>query len=62
LRPTRWLIHLINSLAPLVQALDTARKGSPFYHYAASDPLRNGIAAAAAIAASLIFERRDFAA
>ena len=65
--------YLVNSLAPLVHAFDTVRKASPFYHYATSDPLRNGlalghvgvlvgIAAAAAIAAPLIFERRDLAA
>ena len=65
--------YLVNSLAPLVHALDTVQKASPFYHYAASDPLRNGLAlghvsvllgvvVVAAIAAPLIFERRDLAA
>jgi ABC-2 type transport system permease protein len=65
--------YLVNSLAPLVHALETARKASPFYHYAASDPLRHGltlghvgvlvaVALAAAIAAPLVFDRRDLAA
>ena len=62
--------YLVNSLAPLVHALEPVRKASPFYHYAASDPLRHGlalshatvliaIAVAATIAAPLVFERRD---
>lgn len=65
--------YLVNSLAPLVHALGTVRKASPFYHYAASDPLRHGlalshlgvliaIAVAAAMAAPLVFDRRDLAA
>jgi ABC-2 type transport system permease protein len=62
--------YLVNALAPLVGGMEAARKGSPFYHYVASDPLRHGLApvhvlvllAIAAIAAALapfIFERRD---
>lgn len=65
--------YLVNSLAPLVHALGTVRKASPFYHYAASDPLRHGlalshagvlvaVAVVAAIAAPLVFDRRDLAA
>ncbi len=65
--------YLVNSLAPLVHALEPLQKSSPFYHYAASDPLRHGlepwhvgilvaIALAAAIVAPLAFDRRDLAA
>jgi ABC-2 type transport system permease protein len=64
--------YLVNSLAPLVDALEPLQKASPFYHYAAGDPLRQGldpahtgvlvaIAAVAAVAAPLVFERRDLA-
>lgn len=64
--------YLVNSLAALVDALETAQPLSPFYHYAASDPLRTGldadhalvllaIAAAAAVAAVVTFDRRDLA-
>ena len=34
---------LVNSLAALVDALEPIQKASPFYHYAASDPLRGGV-------------------
>jgi ABC-2 type transport system permease protein len=62
--------YLVNALAPLVDALEPFRKASPFYHYAASDPLRSGlsvghagvllaIAVVAAAASPLLFERRD---
>jgi hypothetical protein len=55
-----------------VDVLDTLQPLSPFYHYAVSDPLRNGldathalilvgIAAAAAAVAVVAFERRDLA-
>jgi ABC-2 type transport system permease protein len=65
--------YLVNSLAALVDALDPLRKASPYYHYAASDPLRHGLslghaaflvvlAALAAAAAVLVFDRRDLAA
>ncbi len=62
--------YLVNSLAGLVDALERVRVASPFYHYAASDPLRSGLeaghvlflAAATAVTAAagmLLFERRD---
>jgi beta-exotoxin I transport system permease protein len=62
--------YLVNALASLVSALEPLQKVSPFYHYAASDPLRHGFAAShllfllavAVIAASagvLAFDRRD---
>ena len=35
--------YLVNGLAPLVDALEALQKVSPFYHYAAGDPLREGI-------------------
>jgi ABC-2 type transport system permease protein len=65
--------YLVNSLAGLVEALRPAQKASPFYHYAASDPLRHGLAAdhvlilvaivAATAAVGLaVFDRRDVAA
>lgn len=65
--------YLVNSLATLVDFLQTARKASPFYHYAASDPLRHGLAAShvsflliLAVAASALaivaFDHRDLAA
>jgi ABC-2 type transport system permease protein len=64
--------YLVNSLAPQVSALEALQKASPFYHYAAHDPLRHGLSgwhmlflAAVAVAASavapLLFERRDLA-
>lgn len=62
--------YLVSSLAPLVAALEDVRVVSPFYHYAASDPLRHGLApghsllllaatALAAVLAPLALERRD---
>lgn len=35
--------YVLNGLAPLVGALERLQKLSPFYHYAASDPLRHGL-------------------
>lgn len=65
--------YLINSLASLVEFLEPVRSVSPFYHYAASDPLRHGLALehagfllglglAAAGLAAFAFERRDLTA
>lgn len=65
--------YVVNGLAPLVEALDPLQKLSPFYHYAAGDPLRHGltvshvgillaIAVAAALLGPLAFERRELAA
>jgi ABC-2 type transport system permease protein len=65
--------YLVNALAPLVRALDGVRKASPWYHYAASDPLRHGLAVGHAlvlaaillVAAALVpivFDRRDLSA
>jgi ABC-2 type transport system permease protein len=62
--------YLVNGLAPLVDALEGPQKLSPFYHYAAGDPLRHGlslghaavlvaIAVVAAGAAPWAFARRD---
>jgi len=64
--------YLVSSLAVLVDFLRPLRPASPFYHYAASDPLRHGLAldhaglllllaATAAALAPLVFERRDLA-
>jgi ABC-2 type transport system permease protein len=35
--------YLVNSLAPLVEALEPLQKLSPFYYYYEADPLRNGL-------------------
>ena len=35
--------YLVNSLAPLVDALEPLQKVSPFYWYFGADPLRNGL-------------------
>ena len=61
--------YLLNGLAPLVHALERIRFASPWYHYAAGDPLRHGlaanalvlvvIAAVAAVLVPLAFVRRD---
>ena len=62
--------YLVNGLAPLVDALEGPQKLSPFYHYAAGDPLRRGvslshlavlvgIAIVATALAPLLFSRRD---
>lgn len=64
--------YLLNSLASLLKGIESLRPISPFYHYAASDPLRNGlqaghvlvlvaIIAVASAAAPLLFDRRDLA-
>jgi ABC-2 type transport system permease protein len=64
--------YLVNGLAPLVDELRDLQKLSPFYHYAAGDPLRHGlslehvavlvaIAAAAVALAPVAFSRRDVA-
>jgi ABC-2 type transport system permease protein len=65
--------YLVSSLATLVDVLEPARKASPFYHYAASDPLRHGLGVAhvgfllavvltASFLAAAAFERRDLTA
>jgi ABC-2 type transport system permease protein len=65
--------YLVNALAALVGALEPAQKASPFYHYAAGDPLRHGlaldrtglllgIAAVLAVLAPAALSRRDLAA
>jgi ABC-2 type transport system permease protein len=62
--------YLVAALAPLVGGLDPVKVASPFYHYSASDPLRQGlaaghallllaIAAAAGLLAPFALERRD---
>ncbi len=64
--------YLINSLAPLVGLLDPVQKLSPFYYYAAQNPLRAGldplhllvllaIAAVGAAGSALAVRRRDLA-
>ena len=64
--------YLVNGLAALVDELKDVQKLSPFYHYAAGDPLRNGlsiehaavllaIAAVATALAPVLFSRRDVA-
>ena len=62
--------YLVNSLAGLVDALEPFQKLTPFYHYAASDPLRQGLdpwhtlfllaaAAAASAVGVFLFGHRD---
>ncbi len=62
--------YLVYGLAPLVGALEPLQRWSLFYHYAAGDPLRHGLAVGhlavllavtlvAGAAAPLLFERRD---
>jgi beta-exotoxin I transport system permease protein len=64
--------YLVNSLASLVDALEPFQKVSPFYHYAAGDPLHQGldpwhtlflvaVGAVAAIVGVALFARRDVA-
>jgi len=64
--------YLVDSLASLSRVLETLQTASPFYHYAASDPLRHGLQpehvapllaliVAAALLSLLAVERRDFA-
>ncbi len=65
--------YLVNSLAALVDFLEPVKQASPFYHYVASDPLREGLALehvaflvalvlVAAGLAAVAFDRRDLAA
>lgn len=60
----------VNALAPLVEGLRAWRDLSPHYHYIGDDPLTNGLAVdhaailaigalALALAATVIFQRRD---
>jgi ABC-2 type transport system permease protein len=62
--------YLVYSLSTLVGFLDQIKEASPFFHYAATNPLRSGlegghlafllvVAAVAGSAAPLLFERRD---
>ena len=62
--------YLVNGLAPLVDAIHSIRWLSPWYHYVAGDPLREGlswgnalvlvaIAIVAAAVAVCAFDRRD---
>ena len=64
--------YLVNSLAALVDVLEPFQKISPFYHYAAGDPLHQGldpwhtlflvaVGAVAAVAGVVLFGRRDVA-
>lgn len=63
--------YVLNALASIVDVLGPARWVSPFFHYGAGDPLRNGLSwhaavlAAVALAAGALslpaFERRDVA-
>ena len=65
--------YLVNSLASLVGVLDRVKEASPFFHYAATNPLKSGlearhlafllaVGAVAGIAAPLVFDRRDLVA
>jgi ABC-2 type transport system permease protein len=65
--------YLVNSLASLVGVLDRIKEASPFFHYAATNPLQSGleaghlaflvaVAAVAVVAAPFVFDRRDLAA
>lgn len=62
--------YLINGLAPLADVIHSIRWLSPWYHYAAGDPLRNGLSAGHALVllgitvtavavAVVAFDRRD---
>jgi ABC-2 type transport system permease protein len=62
--------YLVNSLASLVGVLDRVKEISPFFHYAATNPLKSGlegrhlafllaVGAVASVAAPLVFDRRD---
>lgn len=64
--------YLVNALAPLVDALDSVRPASPWYHYAASDSLRSGLELGHTLVLAgvlvvvgalvpLVFARRDLA-
>jgi ABC-2 type transport system permease protein len=62
--------YLVNGLAPLVDLAHSIRKLSPWYHYAAADPLRDGlglntlvlvaIVIAATVLVPFVLDRRDF--
>ena len=65
--------YLVSSLGSLVDSLEFASKASPYYHYVASDPLRQGlglghagfllsVGVLASGLAVLAFERRDLTA
>lgn len=65
--------YLVNGLASLVGALEPIQRATPFYHYAAADPLRHGldtwhtlflvaVGVVAAAAGVILFDRRDVAA
>lgn len=62
--------YLVNSLAALVSQLEAAQRFTPFYHYSAPDPLRNGfsgwhlvallaVVGVASAAALVVVDRRD---
>lgn len=62
--------YLVNSLSSLVGVLDRVKETSPFFHYAATNPLRSGfegrhlafllaVTAVAGVAAPFVFDRRD---
>ena len=64
--------YFLNALAPLVDALEPARKLSPFYYYSSTDPLTNGmdpghvavligLTVALVAVALVLFRRRDLA-
>lgn len=64
------LAYLVNALGPLVDVIERLRPASPWFHYAASDALRSGLAAdhagvlaglalALALLVPLVLERRD---
>jgi ABC-2 type transport system permease protein len=64
--------YLVDTLASLSSVLETLQAASPFYHYAASDPLRHGLQpehvaallallVVAALLSVLAVDRRDFA-
>ena len=62
--------YLVNGLAPLVDLVRSVRKLSPWYHYAAGDPLRHGLGLnalvlvavliVAAVLVPFVLDRRDF--
>lgn len=65
--------YLVNSLAGIVSELKTVQRLTPFYHYSAPDPLRDGVSwphlgvlvlvvAVASAAALFAVDRRDLAA
>ena len=65
--------YLVNSLAGLVSELEPVQRLTPFYHYTAPDPLRDGVSwphlgvlvlvvAVASAAALFAVDRRDLAA